>query len=246
MSDLKRSNIQRPFIRFAQKRPSGKNVLNVENLSKRFEHMVICDDFNLALARGDKVALVGPSGIGKTTLLRLVGGDLRPDSGDIEWGYEANVGVMPQEHSELIERTDQTALDWLWAFDSTVDAEEIRALFGRLLFRKDEPLKPTKVLSGGETVRLLLARLMLLGPNVLLLDEPTNHLDLEAIRSLTEALSTYEGTCVFVTHDRQMVSQVATRVLEMSQEGIRELSPDEFSEGRFLLTHKTFEQAPAW
>jgi ATPase subunit of ABC transporter with duplicated ATPase domains len=246
LSDLKRSNIQRPFIRFVQKRPSGKNVLNVDNLSKRFEHMVICEDFNLALARGDKVALVGPNGIGKTTMLRLFNGELRPDSGEVEWGYEASVGVMPQEHSELIERTDQSALDWLWQFDPSVDAEEIRALFGRLLFRKDEPLKPTKVLSGGETVRLLLARLMLLGPNVLLLDEPTNHLDLEAIRSLTEALSTYEGTCVFVTHDRQMVSQVATRVLEMSNQGIRELSPDEFSEGRFLLAHKTFEQPAAW
>jgi ATPase subunit of ABC transporter with duplicated ATPase domains len=245
LSDLKRSNIARPFIRFAQKRPSGKNVLNIENLSKRFEHMVICDDFNLTLARGDKVALVGPNGIGKTTMLRLFNGELRPDSGSVEWGYEANVGVMPQEHSELIERSDQSALDWLWAFDPSVDAEDIRALFGKLLFRKEEPLKPTQVLSGGETVRLLLARLMLLGPNVLLLDEPTNHLDLEAIRSLTEALSSYEGTCVFVTHDRQMVSQVSTRVLEMSTDGIRELSPDEFSEGRFLLTHKTFEQTPA-
>jgi ATPase subunit of ABC transporter with duplicated ATPase domains len=114
------------------------------------------------------------------------------------------------------------------------------------LFRKDEPLKPTKVLSGGETVRLMLARLMLLEPNVLLLDEPTNHLDLEAIRSLTEALEKYEGTCIFVTHDRQMVSHVADRVLEMSPAGIRELSPDEFSEGQFLLGHKTYEKQPSW
>jgi ATPase subunit of ABC transporter with duplicated ATPase domains len=243
MSDLKRSNIQRPFIRFQQKRPSGKNVLNVDNLSKRFEHMVICEDFNLSLTRGDKVALVGPNGVGKTTLLRILAGEMKPDSGKVEWGYEASPGVMPQEHGEIIEKSDESALDWLWKFDTSVDAEEIRALFGRLLFRKEEPLKPTRVLSGGETVRLLLARLMLLGPNVLLLDEPTNHLDLEAIRSLTEALASYEGTCVFVTHDRQMVSQVAGRVLEMSPGGIRELSPDEFSEGQFLLGHKTFEKA---
>jgi len=246
LTDLKRSNIQRPFIRFQQKRPSGKNVLNVDNLGKRFEHMVICEDFNLSLARGNKVALVGPNGIGKTTLLRLLAGEMIPDSGKIEWGYEASIGYMPQEHHEMIEKSDQTALDWLWAFDSSVDAEDIRALFGRLLFRKEEPLKPTKVLSGGETVRLLLARLMLMGPNVLLLDEPTNHLDLEAIRSLTEALATYEGTCVFVTHDRQMVSQVADRVIEMSPEGVRELSPDEFSEGQFLLAHKTFEKVQGW
>ncbi len=246
MSDLKRSNIQRPFIRFDQKRKSGKNVLNVVNLEKSFDDKQICNDFNLSVARGDKIALVGPNGIGKTTLLRLLMEEIKPDSGEIEWGYEAQIGYMPQEHSEAIEKSDQTARDWLWSFNNKVDEEGLRALFGRLLFKKDEPLKPTKVLSGGETVRLLLAKLMLLEPNVLLLDEPTNHLDLEAIRSLTEALERFEGTCIFVTHDRQMVSQVASRVIEMSPEGVRELSPDEFSDGQFLLDHKTYEKPPAW
>lgn len=245
LADLKRSNIARPFIRFDQKRPSGKNVLNVVNLTKRFDDIVICEDFNLNVARGQKIALVGPNGIGKTTLLRMLAGQLKPDSGEVEWGYEAQVGVMPQEHSEMISKSDQTARDWLWSFNNKVDEEGLRALFGRLLFRKDEPLKPTKVLSGGETVRLLLARLMLLEPNVLLLDEPTNHLDLEAIRSLTEAMERYEGTCIFITHDRQMVSQVATRVLEMAPEGIRELSPDDFSQGQFLLNRRTYEK-PSW
>jgi ATPase subunit of ABC transporter with duplicated ATPase domains len=246
LADLKRSNIQRPFIRFDQKRPSGKNVLNVASLSKRFDDVRVCENFNLSATRGDKIALVGPNGIGKTTMLRLLNGEIKPDSGTVEWGYEAQLGYMPQEHHELIEKTDQTARDWLWSFNNKVDEEGLRALFGRLLFRKDEPLKPTKVLSGGETVRLMLARLMLLEPNVLLLDEPTNHLDLEAIRSLTEALEKYEGTCIFVTHDRQMVSHVADRVLEMSPAGIRELSPDEFAEGQFLLGHKTYEKQPSW
>src|SRR5690606_16345880 len=171
----------------------------------------------------------------KTSLLRLRHGELQPDEGEIEWGYEAQVGYMPQDHHELVEKSDQSAREWLWNFNNKIDEEGLRALFGRLLFKKDEPLKPTKVLSGGETVRLLLAKLMLLEPNVLLLDEPTNHLDLEAIRSLTESLERYEGTCIFVTHDRQMVSQVATRVIELSPEGVRELSPDEFSDGQFLL-----------
>lgn len=245
LSDLKRSNIARPFIRFDQARPSGKNVLNVINLGKEFEGKRICKDFNLSVARGQKIALVGPNGIGKTSMLRMLEGGLKPDQGEVEWGYEARVGYMPQEHSEMIEKSDQTAREWLWGFNNKIDEEGLRALFGRLLFKKDEPLKPTKVLSGGETVRLLLARLMLLEPNVLLLDEPTNHLDLEAIRSLTEALERYEGTCVFVTHDRQMVSQVATRVLEMSEHGIRELSPDEFIEGQFLVDRKTYEK-PSW
>ncbi len=240
LSDLKRSNIQRPYIRFTQKRPSGKHALNVVNLSKRFGDKLICKDFNLSVARGAKIALVGPNGVGKTTMLRMLNGQLEPDSGTVEWGYETHVAFMPQDHSELIDKSDQTARDWLWSFNSTLDEENLRALFGRLLFRKEEPLKPTKVLSGGETVRLLLARLMLLEPNVLLLDEPTNHLDLEAIRALTEALKHFEGTCIFVTHDRQMVSQVADRVIEMSRDEIRELSPDEFSDGRFLLNHKVF------
>src|SRR5690606_25222643 len=235
MSDLKRSNIQRPFIRFEQARPSGKSVMNVVNLTKRFDSQLIVKDVNLSVTRGDKIALVGPNGIGKTTLLRMLEGSLKPDSGSVEHGYEVRIGYMPQEHGEAIQKSDQSARDWLWSFNTKADEENLRALFGRLLFKKDDPLKPTKVLSGGETVRLLLAKLMLSEPNVLLLDEPTNHLDLEAIRALTEALERYEGTCIFVTHDRQMVSQVATRVIELSPEGVRELSPDEFSDGQFLL-----------
>lgn len=245
MSDLKRSNIDRPFIRFEQRRQSGKNVLNVVNLGKSFDDERICKDFNLSVARGAKIALVGRNGIGKTTLLRMLKGELDADTGDVEWGYEAQVGYMPQEHTESIAKSNETARDWLWQFNEDEDEEGLRAMFGRLLFKKDDPLKPTKVLSGGETVRLLLAQLMLTKPNVLLLDEPTNHLDLEAIRALTEAMARFEGTCVFVTHDRQMVSQVADRVLEMSDDGIRELSPDEFSDGQFLLEHKTYEK-PGW
>ncbi|HVU05591.1 MAG TPA: ATP-binding cassette domain-containing protein, partial [Polyangiaceae bacterium] len=221
MIDLKRSNIERPFIRFEQARPSGKGVLSVVNLGKAFGDVRICRNFNLSVARGDKIALVGRNGIGKTTILKMLEGGVKPDDGTIEWGYEARVGYMPQEHHELIARSDQTARDWLFGFAEKIDEENLRALFGRLLFKKDEPLKPTKVLSGGETVRLLLARLMLLQPNVLLLDEPTNHLDLEAIRSLTEALSVYQGTAVFITHDRNMVERVATRILEFSEDGIR-------------------------
>jgi ATPase subunit of ABC transporter with duplicated ATPase domains len=251
MVDLKRSNIQRPFIRFEQLRPSGRSVLTVANLCKSFEtndgdQKVICKNFNLSVMRGDKIALVGRNGIGKTTLLRMLEGQIEPDAGGVDWGYEANRGYMPQEHSEQLARSDQTAREWLWSFNDRADEESLRALFGRLLFKKDEPLKPTKVLSGGETVRLLLARLMLTQPNVLLLDEPTNHLDLEAIRSLTEALRVYQGTAVFVTHDRNMVDRVATRILEMTEEGIRELSPATFREGRFLVKHGVYAQPQAW
>lgn len=242
LHDLKRSNIARPFIRFEIKRPSGKQVLNVEGLDKSFGPTRIVQSFNLSLFRGDRVAVVGSNGIGKTTLLKLLLGEIQPDAGKVEWGYEASIGYLPQDHAELVERSRQSAHEWLWSWNKDTDEENLRALFGRLLFTKDEPLKPTEVLSGGETVRLLLARLMLLKSNVLLLDEPTNHLDLEAIRSLTDALARYEGTAVFVTHDRQMVSQVATRVLEMSESGVAELTPEQFHEGQFLLGHVRYQR----
>jgi ATPase subunit of ABC transporter with duplicated ATPase domains len=245
LHDLKRSNIARPFIRFEVKRPSGKQVVNVEGLSKSFGDNTVVDGFNLSLFRGDRVAVVGRNGIGKTTLLRLLLGEIKPDAGKVEWGYETAIGYLPQDHAELIARSNQTAHEWLWSWNEGTDEENLRALFGRLLFTKDEPLKPTKVLSGGETVRLLLARLMLLKSNVLLLDEPTNHLDLEAIRSLTEALARYEGTAIFVTHDRQMVSHVATRVLEVSESGVTELSPEQFHEGQFLLNHARYQASGA-
>ncbi len=240
--DLKRSNIQRPFIRFEQRRPSGRQILTIDGLSKRFGDQVICEDFQLNVFRKDKVAIVGANGVGKTTLLKMIVGAIEPDAGRVEWGHEAHLGYMPQDHGELIEPSDETAHAWVWRWNHTAKEEELRALFGRLLFTRDECFKPTRVLSGGETVRLLLARLMILQANVLLLDEPNNHLDLESIRSLTQGLVDYEGTVIFVTHDRQMVSQVATRILEFSEDGIRELSPTQFDAGDFLVRHATYQR----
>jgi len=232
---LKRSNIARPFIRFEQKRPSGKQVIGIEMLEKKFgEDITICERFNLSVMRGDKIAIVGRNGAGKTTMLKMLLDKVKPDSGKIEWGYETHIGYMPEDHSEEIEKSDMSAHKWLWQFNEQDDEENLRALFGRLLFTKEEPMKPTKVLSGGETVRLLLAKLMITRRNVLVLDEPTNHLDLEAIRALTQGLVAYEGTVIFVTHDRDMVSRVANRVIEMSDAGLRELSPRQFDEGHFL------------
>jgi ATPase subunit of ABC transporter with duplicated ATPase domains len=216
-------------------------VLDVQGLCKRFGDTVICEDLTLSVCRGDRIAVVGPNGIGKTTLLRLLAGDLEPDAGQIEWGHETQVGYMHQAHHEQIEKGAETAYQWVRRFDTHAKEEEIRSMFGRLLFTKDEPLKPTEVLSGGETVRLLLAGLMLSKPNVLLLDEPSNHLDLESIRSLTAGLGAYQGTCLFVTHDREMVSRVATRVIEMARDGIREINPDQFDDGQFLLGYATYQ-----
>jgi ATPase subunit of ABC transporter with duplicated ATPase domains len=242
LANLKRSNIARPFIRFELTRPSGKQVLELKGISKSFEDNTIFSRLFFTLFKGDKVALVGPNGIGKTTLMRLMLEELIPDDGSVDWGYETHRGYMPQDHGEQIEKSDETAHHWLWQWNHETSEENIRSLFGRLLFGKDQPFKPTKVLSGGETVRLLLARLMLLKPNTLFLDEPTNHLDLESIRSLIEAMEQYKGTCVFITHDRQMVRQVANRILELSPSGIREVTPQQFAEGQFLEQHKSYQK----
>ena len=245
LADLKRSNIARPFIRFDIARPSGKQVLSIEGLSKQFEHQVIVDDFHFNIFRGDKVAILGKNGAGKTTLIRMIMEEIQPDLGEVVWGYETQKGYLPQDHAEMIEKNDRTAHSWLWDWNTDATEQELRSLFGRLLFTKEEPFKKTKVLSGGETVRLLLARLMIVKPNVLVLDEPTNHLDLEAIRSLTEALQKYEGTLIFVTHDRNMVSQVATHILEMTDDGMTELSPQQFDAGEFMTTHKKYRKQKA-
>lgn len=242
LNNLKRSNIARPFIRFEQVRPSGKQVIDMKGISKAFDDKVLFNNFHMSIFRGDKVAIVGPNGAGKTTLMRMLLGEISSDEGSIEPGYEAQFGYMPQDHAELIGETEETAHAWLWRWNEEIGEEQIRSLFGRLLFTKDQPFKKCKVLSGGETVRLLLARLMLIKPNVLLLDEPTNHLDLESIRSLTEALEHYEGTCIFITHDRQMVSHVADRIIEIDHGTIRELNIDQFVGGEFLAGHQTYQK----
>jgi ATPase subunit of ABC transporter with duplicated ATPase domains len=229
-SDLKRSNIQRPFIRFEiGNRPSGKHVLRVEHLKKTFHDEVkgdvkICDDLNFTLMRGDKMAIIGPSGIGKTTILRLILDELEKDAGDVTWGHEVRRGYFAQDHHGI--PANQVLWQWLLACDEPPTAaeratkEDIRSLLGRMLFSGEEGEKLTHVLSGGETARLLFAQLMLLKHNVLIFDEPTNHLDLESISALRDAIKRYDGTVIFVTHDRDLVADAATRVLAMSKAGI--------------------------
>jgi ATPase subunit of ABC transporter with duplicated ATPase domains len=241
MTDLKRSNIQRPFIRFDIKEPGGKIGLEVDKLSKGFDELEVLKDLSFTLQRGEKLAVVGPNGIGKTTLLKCIAGVHEPDKGKYKYGHQVTCGYLPQDHEEgLGENIDRTAFEWLYQWDEKATVEEIRGLLGRMLFPSEDAEKPVKALSGGETVRLLMSKLTLTGDNLLVLDEPTNHLDLESIRSLVEALQAYKGTLILVTHDQYMLHNVATAVLELKPNGEYDYFPGEYED--FLI--KTGKASP--
>ena len=230
LTDLKRSNIQRPFIRFESKTQSGKLVLTLDRMGKSFDEPVL-EGLSFTIQRGEKVAVVGPNGIGKTTLLKCIAEIYTHDRGKMMHGHEVSVGYMPENHEELISKDDpRTAFEWLYQWNPKASVEEIRGLLGRMLFPAADADKPVAALSGGETVRLLLARLTLTGDNLLLLDEPTNHLDLESICALTDALNRFEGTIIFVSHDQALVDEVATHVLELKGAKGYDMFPGNYEE----------------
>jgi ATPase subunit of ABC transporter with duplicated ATPase domains len=211
VSDLKKSNIERPFIQILVKKPSGKQTLTIDGLSKKWPEVEVCKNFSTLITKGEKVAIFGPNAVGKTTLCKMLVGEVKPDAGSITWGKDVSVGYIAQDHSESIAKN--TTIDkWLHGFDTTAYLQDIRGLLGKMLFKGDEGLKSTAVLSGSEAVRMLFAKLMLTKDNVLVLDEPTNHLDLESIVALGDCLQRYEGTCFVVTHDRDLIESFANRL----------------------------------
>ena len=208
--EIKRTNIQRPYIRFDVKEESGKHVVDVQDLSKTFDEKLYAE-FRAHVNRGEHIGIIGRDGVGKTTLVKMMLGEENKDSGEVEWGMKTDVGYMPQEHEDTIEGGN-TIDSWLHGFKPGADLEDIRGLLGRMLFRGDEGKKSTDVLSGGERVRMLMCKMMLLGHNTLVLDEPTNHLDLESISALAEGLAAYKGTLFLVTHDRNLLSEACDRI----------------------------------
>jgi ATPase subunit of ABC transporter with duplicated ATPase domains len=239
LSDLKRSNIERPFIQFLVKKPSGKQTLTVEGLTKKWPGVTVCENFNTLVVRGEKVAIIGRSGVGKTTLCRMLMGEVTPDAGTISWGHQATLGYLAQDHRESIP-AGMTITDWLYSFDKSAAAQDIRGLLGRMLFKGEEGLKQTEALSGGEAVRLIFSKLMLTKDSILILDEPTNHLDLESIIALGDALTKYEGTAFVVTHDQELVSSFATRIFAFRGDGLLDF-PGSYDE--FLEKHGPLESA---
>jgi ATPase subunit of ABC transporter with duplicated ATPase domains len=224
VSELARSNIQRPYIRFQFEVPSGRAPLEIKHLSKSYDDLKVIPNFSAHITRGEKIALTGRNGAGKTTMLKSIirnAGQFigeaehkfKIDSGNVIWGHEVTVGYFPQDFGYTIDKSKGiSALDWLWQFKPQAPQEEIRAALGQMLFSGEDALKPTSGLSGGECARLIFCKLMIQKPNFLVLDEPTNNLDLESNNALNIALQKYEGTVLFVTHDEDVLDEVATRV----------------------------------
>ncbi|HEX6747320.1 MAG TPA: ATP-binding cassette domain-containing protein, partial [Longimicrobium sp.] len=191
-------------------------------VAKSFGEKEVLPGVSLQVNRGDRLVIMGPNGIGKSTLLKILVGQLAADAGQADWGYETHVGYFAQDHHEQFDTPDRTAEQWLWDFCPGRDRGFVRGQLGLMLFSGDDGQKRLGALSGGEAARLVFSKLMMEQPNVLVLDEPTNHLDLESIEALVAALQGYEGTLILVSHDRWFVSQLATRVVEISRAGIRD------------------------
>jgi len=256
LEELPQSSRQYPTFRFAPRRDSGREVLTVNGVRKAFGEHEVLHGVDLTVVRGDRLAIMGPNGIGKSTLLKIVMGRLDPDAGEVVWGYETHPGYFAQDHQEELASWSGTAEQWVWSFCPERDFGWVRGAMGAMLFTGDDGKKAVSALSGGESTRLVFTRLGIERPNVLVLDEPTNHLDLESIEALVQGLQAYAGTIVFVSHDRWFVSELATRIVEIRPDGLTDYpgtyeeyvhacGDDHLDVDRVVLTRKKESRKPA-
>ncbi|MEI6144851.1 MAG: ABC-F family ATPase [Methylococcales bacterium] len=220
LDEVKPSSRVNPFLRFDQTKKLHRLALEVEDLSKGYDEEPLFKNLKLMVAVGERIAVIGPNGIGKSTLLRTLVGDLAPDTGVVKWSENSEIGYFAQDHTEDFAE-NLTLIEWMgqWRKESD-DDQAIRGTLGRLLFTADDINKSVKVISGGEQGRMLFGKLILQKNNIMVMDEPTNHLDMESIESLNSALENYPGTLIFVSHDREFVSSLATRIIELTPSGI--------------------------
>lgn len=224
LAEVKASSRINPFIRFEQQKQLYRLALEVEELNKSFGELHLLKNLNMLIEVGEKVAILGANGIGKSTLLKCLVGDLQPESGTVKWSENASIGYYAQDH-EYEFKEKLTLFEWMSQWRQPSDDDQvIRGILGRLLFSQDDINKSVHVLSGGEKGRMLFGKLMLQKPNILVMDEPTNHLDMESIESLNMALEHYKGTLLFVSHDREFVSSLASRIIEITDHDIRNFS----------------------
>jgi ATPase subunit of ABC transporter with duplicated ATPase domains len=223
VEELESSSRRAPLFSFQPERKSGRDVLEISNVSKSYGPKKVLTDVSVMVRRGERVAIIGPNGLGKSTLLKIATDNLEADAGTVKWGHETKVGYFAQDHHEALTDPNQTPIDFVWDAVPKAETSYVRGQLGRVLFSGDDVKKKVVALSGGEAARLVFCRIMVEKPNVLVLDEPTNHLDLEAIEALVESLRAFEeGTLIFVSHDRAFVSALATRILEVTPSGFRD------------------------
>ncbi|MBM7570602.1 ABC-F family ATP-binding cassette domain-containing protein [Aquibacillus albus] len=231
LDDIKPSSRKYPYVAFTPEREIGNDLLRVEGISKTIDGEKVLDNVSFTMNKDDKIALVGKNEIAKTTLLRILMGEIEPDEGSYKWGVTTSQSYFPKDNSKYFENVDMTLVDWLRQFSPDDQTETfLRGFLGRMLFSGEQALKKANVLSGGEKVRCMLSKMMLSNANVLLLDEPTNHLDLESITSLNNGLIKFKGSVLFTSHDHQFVNSIANRLIEITPNGIidKEMSYDEY------------------
>jgi ATPase subunit of ABC transporter with duplicated ATPase domains len=219
LEDIRPSNRKYPFIQFKPEREAGKQLLTVQNLSKTVDGEKVLNRLTFTVNKGDKIAFVGPNGLAKTTLFQILMGELSPDEGEFSWGVTTSQGYFPKDNSAYFDGVELSLVDWMRQYSKDQDESFVRGFLGRMLFSGEEALKKASVLSGGEKVRCMLAKMMLGAPNVLLLDEPTNHLDLESITALNNGLIDFEGTILFTSQDHQFIQTIANRIMEITPNG---------------------------
>ncbi|MDB5053118.1 MAG: ykpA [Bacilli bacterium] len=233
LEDIRPSSRKYPFINFKPEREAGKQLLQIENLSKKIGDEQVLNGLNLLVNKGDKIALVGPNGLAKSTLFQILMGEIEADQGSYTWGVTTTQAYFPKENTTYFDN-DLPLVDWLRQFSKEQDEGFLRGFLGRMLFSGEEALKKVSVLSGGEKVRSMFSKMMLYGANVLLLDEPTNHLDLESITALNNGLVDFDGTILFVSHDHQFLQTIANRIIEITPNGIidKVMTYDEYLENK--------------
>ena len=219
IDDIKPSSRRFPYVAFKPNREIGKMALEIKNLSKTIDGEKVLDNLTLTINPTDKVAFVGPNHNAKTVLFQILSGEIEPDEGEFSWGVTTSLSYFPKDNSRMF-KDDESIADYLQQYSKEDDDTYVRSFLGRMLFSGDEALKNCKVLSGGERVRVVLAKMMLEGANCLIFDEPTSHLDLEAIQSLNNALIDFKGVILFNSHDHQFVSSIANRIIEFTPSGV--------------------------
>lgn len=229
IEEIHPSSRKYPYVGFEQEREAGNDLLHINNLSKTVGGQVMFENLNITLQKGDKVAFVGPNDLVRTTLFQVLMEEIPADSGDFKWGFSTSRAYYPKDNLKYFEK-DLSIIDWIRQFSDNTDENFVRGFLGRMLFSGEETFKSVTVLSGGEKVRCMFARMMLMRANVLILDEPTNHLDLESLTALNRGLEKFKGTILFSSHDHTLVQTVANRIVEITPEGYMDLMGTTFDE----------------